>query len=82
MRITAPKAEISAEQQQALARVLGRPAWKRIRSAIMIQNSFRCAICRQQFGASNLIVKHLSRPGVERPNELKGLILFCVKCLD
>ena len=76
------KAEVSAAQKDELSKILGLRAWRKIRTALMIKYSFRCCVCRQRKGASSLVVKHLSRPNSERRNELLGLRLLCLHCLD
>ena len=77
-----PKREVTQETLDELDKILGTRAWKRIRTALMIKSAFRCCLCKGQFGASFLVIKHLSRPSRERRSELAGFRVFCSSCLD
>ena len=83
MKDLGPKAAVSAATKAELSKVLGAGAWRRIKTALHIECSFRCCLCRKQYGASFLAIRHLSAGTPKRDlNLLKGLRVFCLSCLD
>ena len=73
---------MKAEERPSLREPLSARMWKLQKLEILKKCRFRCVICREQFGASRLIIKHLAFPGVSRSNEIQGWKVFCTSCLQ